>query len=474
MRSRNPWSRRQFLVSAGVAGAAVLTGCGRSAPAAAPPTVPDDLVAAAQPFKGTSLTVLSQRTYAKTANQALETALSAFADRTGTTIKNSFLEGDAGNAVAKTDAAVKAGNGPDLAFFSASRFVAQFRDLGDLTDVSDVVAQLEQQHGKPADVARSTAMIDGAWWGIPYYSIGQGSLVRKDWLAEKGIPLDQLRTLADARDIALEISDPGKNRYGWGITINRSGDGNAMIERVMNGYGSSIVADDGRQVIFNSPETVDAISFLADLYANPRYAAMRPPGIESWTDSGNNEAWLAGVIGLTQNQFSVYADSKVTGNPVYPNTATLVGLAGPATDRPIETGDCHALVVFNGARNPGLAKVVAQYLVAGPPLLSMARVSDGLVMPVYQNVWDSDPFYRDGDPAFRTIRELMTQPLPIETRTGLRFPQAPSAGRQAVLQSYLLTDMMAEILQKRVPVQQAVADTHRRIADLFRQLGVPQ
>ncbi|MGP4016958.1 ABC transporter substrate-binding protein [Saccharopolyspora sp. 5N708] len=474
MRSPNPWSRRQFLLSAGVVGAAALTGCGRSAPAGPPPTVPDDLVAAAQQFNGTSLTMLSQRTYAKTANQALETALQAFADRTGTTIKNSFLEGDAGNAVAKTDAAVKAGNAPDLAFFSGSRFVAQFHDLNDLTDVSDVVAQLEQQHGKPADVSRSSAMIDGVWWGIPYYSIGQGTLVRKDWLAEKGIPLEQLRSLTDARDIALEISDPTRNRFGWGMTINRSGDGNAMIERVINSYGGSIVTDDGRKVSFNSPETVDAISFIADLYTNPRYAAMRPPGIESWTDSGNNEAWLAGVIGMTSNQFSVYADSKTTGSPVYQNTATLVGLTGPAADRPLESGDCHILVVFKGARNPGLAEVVAQYLVAGSPLLSMARVSDGLVMPAYEKVWDSDPFYRDGDPAFGTVRELMTQPLPIETRTGLHFPQAPSAGRQAVLQSYLLTDMMAEIQQKRVPVQQAVAATHQRILGIFQQLGIPQ
>ena len=68
---------------------------------------------------------------------------------------------------------------------------------------------------------------------------------------------------------------------------------------------------------------------------------MLPPGVESWTDTSNNEAWLAGQIGYTHNAFSVYAQSKRDNNPVYeqhraaaradrPTTATAATAAASA------------------------------------------------------------------------------------------------------------------------------------------------
>jgi hypothetical protein len=44
---------------------------------------------------------------------------------------------------------------------------------------------------------------------------GQQVLFRQDWLAEKGIKLNDVVSWENARDVALEISDPTKNRFGW-------------------------------------------------------------------------------------------------------------------------------------------------------------------------------------------------------------------------------------------------------------------
>ena len=473
MAQRSEWSRRKFLGSSAL-GALALSACaGEPAAPQVQVAVPPDVVDEAAALRGTSMAMLSQKLYSESANAALDRSLEAFAQATGTSVANDLVSSDTGDLVAKTDAAVKAGDARDLAFFTDTRFVAQFQNLGDLVDVTDVVADLTAALGEPASETASSCVFDGKWYAIPYQFIGIGDFARKDWMQEKGIPLKESYTYEEMRDICLEISDPAQRRFGWGVTINRSGDGNSFIENVINAYGGSLTANDGRAVTFNSPETVEAVSFIGDLYTNPKYEPMRPPGIESWTDSSNNENWLAGITGYTRNQYSVYADSKATGNPVYANTHPFVGCTGPATERPISFGQCQALVVFKGAKNPDLAKVLAKYLVSGTPLLGVAKEATGLAMPAWDAVWDSDPFYTTGDPAFPALRKTAQQALPLATTTGNEYPQAPSSGRQAALQAYVLTDMMQQVLQGTA-AKDAVATAHDRIVQIFEQQGVRQ
>jgi multiple sugar transport system substrate-binding protein len=97
-----------------------------------------------------------------------------------------------------------------------------------------------------------------------------------------------------------------------------------------------------------------------------------------------------------------------------------------------------------------------------------------MAYPAYEKVWKSDPFFLEGDPIFKPTYELATKPLPIETTTGYHYPQAASPGRNAVLQAYILTDMMGEIIQKGRGVEDAVDTANRRIIQTFEQLGIDQ
>jgi len=434
--------------------------------------VPPDIMNAASEFRGSNLTMLSQKLYSEAGNQALDQSLQAFAQATGTTVDNSMVQSDTGDMVAKTDAEVRSGNARDLAFFTDARFIAQFHQLGDLTDVTDVVTELTQQFGEPASESKNYCQFNGRWYAIPYNFIGIGSFLRKDWAEEKGIPLKDSYTWEEMRDICLEISDPSKRRFGWGLTVNRSGDGNTLIENCINGYGGAIASNDGQRVTFNSPETVEAVTFLGDIYTNPKYKPMIPLGIESWTDSSNNENWLAGIIGFSRG-YSHYADSKTMGNPVYEATHVFIDCTGPATDRPLQFGQSQAFVVFKGAKNPDLATMVAKYLVSGTPLLNIAKSAPGLVNPAWDTVWDSDPYYTSGDPAFPMLRKIAQQPLPITTATGNAFPQTPSPGQQASVAAYVLTDMMQSVSQGARPAE-AVATAHERMVQIFEQQGLKQ
>jgi len=459
----------------GLLGAAGLAACGNNAgsPPKVQPEVPQELLDAAASLRGSSMGVLSQKLYSAAANEQLDKSIKKFADTTGTKIENSLVQADAGDVVAKIDAEVKGGVARDLAFMTDSRFIAQFHALGDLEDVTDIVTALTARFGEPCAEAKNFCVFDGKWYAIPYHFIGIGSFLRKDWMQEKGIAPKDVYTWTELRDLCLAISDPTKRRFGWGMTMNRSGDGNGIIEALINSYGGAIASNDGRKVTFDSPETVQAVTFLGDIYTNAKYQPMLPPGVASWTDTSNNENWLAGILGYTRNSFSVYADSKTKKNPVYANTHVFSDCVGPATDSSLLLGQSQGFVVFKGAKNPALAKLLAQYLVSAPALVGVAKEAPGLVMPAWAKVWDADPFFTSGDPAFGMLRKMSQQSLPLATKNGLTFPQKASPGQQAVVAAYVLTDMMQQVVQGTAPAQ-AVRAAHANMVHIFTQQGLPQ
>jgi multiple sugar transport system substrate-binding protein len=89
-------------------------------------------------------------------------------------------------------------------------------------------------------------------------------------------------------------------------------------------------------------------------------------------------------------------------------------------------------------------------------------------------VWKSDPYFQNADPIFPVSNTQATAPIPTQTTTGLHFPAPPSAGRNAVLQAYVLTDMMGDITQKGTSVTSAVQTAHSRMVQTFEQQGQKQ
>jgi len=60
---------------------------------------------------------------------------------------------------------------------------------------------------------------------------------------------------------------------------------------------------------------------------------MLPPGVNSWTDPSNNEAWLAGQIAFTSKAGTLYAKAVFDKNPIAASTKLLPPPLGPAKQR---------------------------------------------------------------------------------------------------------------------------------------------
>lgn len=461
-------SRRTFLRAAAGTGAALLaTGGNLSSLYAQDPTATPTPLPLPQGAAG-KLTIIHKTEYFEQVQTLFHDDVVAFAAAEGVELDISTANPEVfGDFLAKMLAAVQAGNPPDAAYHVLS--VPQMYALDIVEDVSDVVEEAIKLYGVtvPAN-AEKNAKIDGKWWAIPFMSTTGAWFSRHDLFEAKGIDVHTLDTWDARREAALAVSDPANNVWGWGLTINRSGDGHGLIMAVIHSFGGSIVDESGFKVTFNSPETVAAVEWLAETYTSEKYKPMLPPGIESWTDTNNNEAYLAGTVALTLNQFSIYANAKANNNPVYGNTTVL---HGPKTldGRLLEAGQNGWITIFKGAKNIDLAKKLALHMLAPATFTPMAQAGGGLFLPAYQNLWTPDLLA--ADPNFATIGEIMFNP---EVYYGNSHPAPPNALVDSILAAAIPSQMMANVTTGKMTAAEAVEDAHNQIVQIFEESGAPQ
>jgi multiple sugar transport system substrate-binding protein len=462
--NKKKMSRRDFLRTTAGAGAALLAA--KSGIALA-----QDATATPAPLpEGSSgkLTVIQKTEYFPEAQQLIHDDIVKFAADKGVELDLSTANPELfGDFTAKMLAAVQAGNPPDLGYHTLS--IPQMYALDIVEDVSDVVEEAISKYGAVTPViAEFDAKIDGKWWGVPFSSNAGAWYGRKDVFEPAGIDVTTLDTWDKRRDAALAVSNADKQMWGWGMTINRSGDGHGLILGVIQSYGGSFTDETGLKVTFNSPETVAAVHWLAETYTSDKYKPMLPPGVESWTDTSNNEAYLAGTIALTLNQPSVYAKAKADGNPVFENTAVLhtpLALDG----RLLEAGNIFWFTIFKGAKNVDLAKELILNMIDPVNFVPVAKLGGGLNMPTYANQWTDEILAVD--PNFAIFKEILQNPL---TFYGRSHPAKPSALIDAIDAAGITSQMMANITNGSMSVEDAVKDAHNNIVQIFEEGGVPQ
>jgi multiple sugar transport system substrate-binding protein len=237
---------------------------------------------------------------------------------------------------------------------------------------------------------------------------------------------------------------------------------------VINSFGGGYTDETGLVVNFNTPETLAAVEWLTETYTDPKYAPMLPPGILSWTDISNNEAYLAGTIGYTHNAFSVYAQAKRDESPYFPNTVLLRAPLGPANIRQ-DGGGNSWLTIFKGSQNIDLAKELALNLLDPANFTPMSSIAGGLFMPAYENLWTDDLLA--ADPNFATIKEILSIEEPF---IGASWPAQPSAAIDAIRANGIVEQMIANITAGRMSPADALADAHQKIVDIFEEGGIAQ
>jgi len=334
-------------------------------------------------------------------------------------------------------------------------------------DAAPVVNRTVQRYGRVASTARVFGLIYDKWVGAPFFDRTDGYWVRTDKLAEANVDISTLNTWQGVLDAAKAISRPDQNFYGWGMTTNRSGDGEYLLWRVIQAWGGALADETGAYVTLYSPETIDGVAWLADVYRNPANQAILPPGVNAWNDISNNEAFLAGTVGVTSNGGTLFASARYSKNPVADVTAFLPNPIGPYGAR-IASSSQSYLYFMNGSRNFDASSQLAERLLSEDVQRQLYRVSSGYAVPAYDALWNTPEIQGDTQVSLK-FREV-SQAEPPVAGNAYRGPVTDASA--AVLFQQIATDMFGEVLAGK-PVEQAVRETAQRAIGIYQSFGLP-
>jgi multiple sugar transport system substrate-binding protein len=187
--------------------------------------------------------------------------------------------------MSKVTAAVVANAKPNTAMITADR-INDMVAMGAVVDLTDRIRTWDNGRQFPEDRWRGATM-GGKVYGIPAFTFVDWVYYRKDWFDEAG--LQPPRTYEEFQAAAIRMTDPSRNRYGFGL---RGGAGGAVfIIDMIEAYGSPIVVD-GRAAI-DRAKAVQAVTFWSELLTRHRCV---PPSAAS---DGYRQIMEAFKIGQT-------------------------------------------------------------------------------------------------------------------------------------------------------------------------------
>jgi multiple sugar transport system substrate-binding protein len=453
-------------MSGAAAGVLALAAC---APTVAPsaPAAGDAASGAAMVSENSPLWVLHSNDFHPDYNDLIRKTIVDYATEQGWALEVADTAGFLGGSadIQKIAAAVQSGDAPDLWMHTVNVF--QMKQLNTLVPVTDIVNEVIGMYGDVTARLRKDSEADGDYYAVPFHVRSDGGWARQDLFEAQGIDITALRSYDELREAALAVSDPAAEMWGWGITVNRGGDGGYLVNRILTGWGASWADETGQYVTIDSPEAVAAVEWLVDTYTNPKWEPMLPPGVLGWTDSSNNEAYLGSKVAYTQNAGTVYAKAVVDGNPVADVTLYDVPKGGPALPEFNGLGGMKWLMIREG-KNPEAARELLMHFFSEDILKQVYTVATAYAVPAYIDMWEWDEI--------TSVPQSMAQkPAALDPVgwNGLAYPGPSTPQIGAVETANLHTDMVASVITGSVTAAEAVAQAAERSVQIFEEFGAP-
>ena len=408
-------------------------------------------------------------------NAFIERKVKEFAEQQGYPLDFSTVASFVGaaNISQKLSAAVQAGDPPDVITHTEKASALKFLEV--IEDVDSLQKEIIGQYGKVLPAFEQTSLLDGKFWAVNHFSRAGGYWVREEPLKAAGI--DFRKDLEDwdkVREAVLKASQPEKELWGWGLTVNRSGDGDSIVREQVFSRGGQLTDETGQVVVLNKDPyreyTIAALDQLKEIYTDPKWARMIPPGVNSWTDPSNNEAYLAGRLVYTSNAGTMFAKAVVDKNPVAEDTYLVPkpkGL-GPS-GRSLQGADGMNFFIMKGAKNREASEQMIQFLMTPDVYREMFRISIGYVYPAHQWGWDEKILVEDKYAQHVTDAWKKVAFDPSGYTAG-EWPGPPSAHVASLESSNFWTDMMGEIING-APVETALKNGHDKAVRVFKEFG---
>ncbi|MDM0108946.1 extracellular solute-binding protein [Variovorax sp. J22R24] len=401
-----------------------------------------------KPEKGAKLRVLRWSRFVQGDIDAYMANVKKFTETTGIEVR---VDNEGWEDVRpKAAVAANTGAGPDI-ILSTNDDANLYPDK--LLDVTDLAEYLGKKYGGWYPAAEMFMRPDGKKWiGLALGASGSLIVYRESMVKAAGF--DKFPTNTDDF-LKLYKAMKEKGTPGGMALGNATGD-SVWTNWLIWAFGGKLV-DKNNKVVIDSPETLKALEYAKELYAN------FIPGTLSWLDPNNNKAFLDGQIGVTNNGISIYYTAKNSPDPKVKEMAADINHAvfpvGPV-GVPTESHLFFNQMIMKYTKYPQASKEFLRFMMERPQFDDWLKGGGGYVaqpLRAYEAnpIWTSDPKntpYRD------SVKNL--RPAGYEGKLGYA-----SAGAAA---DFIIPNMVAEAASGSKSPKEAAERAQKRAERYYK------
>lgn len=384
--------------------------------------------------------------YVAAYNEMMKAKVDEFAEANNVEVE--YVIVPSGDLKQKLAAAIESGNQPDL-IMGDNTSVAEYIASGQLADVTDVVDNIDYKEN-----AAGYAVYDGQKYLVPVSLTAPGMYIRKDKWEEAGLEIPT--TWQELKEQAAVINDPENGFYALGLPLGASGGGDAetFCRTIILDFGGALVDEEGK-VVVNSPETLEAIKFIASLYEE----GLCPPDATTWDDSANNSAYLAGTVGLVCNSGSIVSSMKEENPELLANTSIIAYPAAAEDGTSYTLGGANVFGIFETGDNTDVAKDFVSYFFSdGDYYNEMVEAMGAMWQPVI-NGYDDTDFWAEEDHAGWLANSqnltFTTYPAPVNAEAAVSFS------------NQLVTKTIQSVVVNGTDPQEALDELEAQLIELY-------
>ena len=306
-----------------------------------------------------------------------------------------------------------------------------------LTDVSDLVAELEKKHGKTLSSGYEAAHVNGVWRAVPMYHGLFVPTYREDLFKRAGLKVPD--TWEELYTVGKELKKMGNP---VGIPISQNYDSISTAGPVLWSFGGMEVDRDGKTVRINSPATEQMVEWYKKMFRD-----CMEPEVLSWDDASNNQSLQQGKAGWIHNPVSAYIVAKQRKLP----TADLINhhrsLGGPGGRH--ETDVPRSIGIWKFSKHVEPAKEWVRYLLGKREVYDEWVMSaDAFNLPIYERLQDH--------PVLRTDPKYAALGAPGVQYHLYGWPAPPTDRIQLITNSFIVPNMLAKAVTG-TPNKEAIA-----------------
>jgi multiple sugar transport system substrate-binding protein len=400
-----------------------------------------------KPERGAQLSMLRQKSFVQSEDDAFVAIMDAFTKATGVKVTVSRESMD--DVQPKASVAANTGAGPDLVLglYSLPHLFPQ-----KCIDVSDVADYLGKKYDGWAPSAIVYSKGSGnKWIAIPICYTGSLMNYRISSLKKAGFSKFPATT-GDFLEYAKAMK---ANNTPGGLALGHATvDGNSWVYWCLWAHGGNVV-DKSDKVILISSETEKALNFAKQLYET------MVPGVLSWNDASNNKAFLAGEIHWTLNGISIYvAATKDASKKDIADDMDHAYLPIGPIGRPTELHGMTPLLAMTYTKYPQACKAFMAFMLEADQFNNWLEAAQGLLTHTL-NAYDANPVWTS-DPKRTVFRDAGKRSLTVG---GLG-----SLGQKAAnaLSDFVLLDMFASYCIGREDAKGAMKIAERQLQRIYR------